>query len=79
MDSLPVLTVWTVYFDPSDQPGQYVVRPHHVADGVVTTSPDGWVRPTLDEARTVIDKCSPGLYRQDRSPDDDPAILETWF
>lgn len=76
-----VLYQWTVYEDPSDYPGMYVVRRFTIVrngDGppVIESDPEPMiVTDSLDEAREVIPR---GAYCLGRHPDDDPAIFEVW-
>jgi len=66
-----MLEIWTIYDSPIDLPGRFVARK--------------WVldRPTdkLLQDRTLEglrEKLPQGLVRLDRSPQDDPKIIETW-
>ena len=64
--------MFVVYFNPQDFPGKYVVRRH------VGTRPDAEpliVCDSLHQARSAI----PADTRLDRSPDDDPVIVEVWL
>lgn len=76
-----VLYTWTVYEDPSDYPGKYVVRRFTIhrpdeADRVIVEDPEPMiVTDLLDKAREVIPA---GAYCLGRHPDDDPAIYEVW-
>ena len=67
------MIVFVIYFNPSDSPGNYVVRRFAgmVADEfpVITAA-------SLEEARSVIPGWCAGLAR---SVEDDPVIVETWF
>jgi hypothetical protein len=71
------LETYTIYHDPTDYPGRYVVRRFVVAAGhpipdltpiIVTTS--------RLEARNAIPR---GLTCFPRDPTDEPAIVETWL
>lgn len=68
--------VFTVYYNPQDFPGKYVVR---LFDGdkpmrLLT------VKDTLEEARAAIPQEPPlGFIRFERSPEDAKAIVETWL
>lgn len=72
------LAMWTVYHNTSDYPGLYVVRRLVLepGGGMVKDVQPSYVGASLDEARDAI---PPGLYRQDRNPNDDPVIVEVWF
>jgi hypothetical protein len=72
-----VLEIWVVYLNPTDYPGRYVVRRQRAFAGQVEVDPHpAVVAETLDEARAWVPY---GLYCQPAHPEDDPAILETWF
>lgn len=72
------MTQYCIYKSPSDYPGQFVVRKWTIGAGTLTPSmePHG-IYDTLDEARESI----PLTHRVcvQRSPEDDPVILETWL
>lgn len=71
------LVMWTVYSNPSDYPGRWVVRRARVyAGAVVPEATPVAVTDTLEAARAAI---PPGLFRQPRYPEDDPVIAEVWF
>ena len=72
------LIIYTVYFNPSDYPGKYVVRGYEI-DGI---NPDGKpleceVYETLNQAREPLSKL--GLYLLDRHMYDDACIVEVWL
>lgn len=71
------LDIWTVYFNPDDHPGKYVVRRFAVKAGGKTDVDDPcYVGGSLLEARCCV---PPGLYCQTRDPKDQPSIVESWF
>lgn len=71
------LWIWTVYQNPSDFPGKFVVRASAILAGRVVMDPEATcVVETLEEARRAI---PPGLYRQPRQRLDDPCIVEVWL
>lgn len=78
MNADPLLTVWTVYQNPSDHPGWWVLRAHDVVRGQENPVPRSeWhAALTLDGVRLAL---PPGLTRLDRNPTDDPVIYETWI
>jgi hypothetical protein len=66
--------IFTIYENPADCPGLFVVRERVVAEdanelGAARTAE------TLEEARSLV---PPGADRIDRSPDDDSSIVESW-
>lgn len=67
-----VFPIFTVFFNPKDFPGKYVVR---LFDGKTPTRLLA-VKDTLEEARSTI---PPMFLRVDRSPTDNPVIVETWL
>jgi len=74
-----VLSIWTIYDQPRDVPGQYVARrwevvPHE-RDPVATE--DTIQSSDLDMVRRSLQLR--GLTCLARSPKDDPAILESWL
>jgi len=70
------LTIWTIYRNPLDFPDGFVTRPWLVGRGGVTRAGMAQVAGTLEDARAQV---PPGLYRQERAPDDDPNIVESWL
>lgn len=66
------LEIYTVYENPTDYPGKFVVRKF------VLDKPTDWVKvaDTLPEARATMPL---GLFGMPRDPSDDPKIIETWF
>jgi hypothetical protein len=67
--------IFTVYKSPRDYEGQFVVRERDVTAGNVEVG-SARTAATLEEARALIPK---GADRIDRSPDDDPTIVESWM
>jgi len=71
-----VLFQWTIYEDPSDFPGKWVVRRFSIRRGSAEADPEPMVvTDSLEAARNVIPK---GAYCLGRHPEDDPAIYEVW-
>lgn len=67
------LTVWTVYHNPKDYPGHWVLRAHDVPGG---PRGDCAVSKTYEGLRKHIPMDCVRLARQ---PADDPVIFETWL
>lgn len=67
-----MLELWTVYDSPNDLPGRFVARKWLLDQPTSELLQDK----TLDELRV---KLPPGLTRLERSPQDDPKIVETWI
>jgi hypothetical protein len=71
------LRTYTIYVDPLDAPGVYVVRGFTITSGESIPDPDPTaVVDSLDEARAAL---PPGLYSLGREPSDHPSIVETWI
>ena len=64
--------LWTIYFNPRDYPGLYVVRKFNWDK----PTKEFYTAKTLTEARTYIPS---GLINMNRQPNDDPVIIETWI
>ena len=67
-----ILELWTVYDSPIDLPGRFVARKWLLDQPTDELLQDK----TLDGLRKKLPK---GLMRMERSPQDDPKIVETWF
>jgi hypothetical protein len=67
------LTIWTVYKNPRDYPGHYVLRAHDVPGG---PRADCFVSKTY---LGLMRNLPMGLMRMMPAEDDDPVILETWL
>lgn len=70
------LAMWTVYHNPADYPGKFVVRKWEVYGGKAHSTPIVHTGVTVEEVRAQIPK---GLYCQPRLEDDEPHIVEVWF
>ena len=66
------LSIWTVYFNPTDFPGLFVVRRFELDQ----RTDEHYTGATLGEVRGFI---PPNLYRMPRNPDDEPHIVECWL
>lgn len=73
------LYMFTIYDDPTDHPGKFVVRRWWLdfpgGEPFKDTEPTAVV-PTLEEARAAVPE---GMYRLSRLPNDEPQIVETWI
>jgi hypothetical protein len=67
------LTMWTIYDQPKDFPGQIVARRHDVPGGPTDHKMGG----DLDMLRDVFRGA--GLVRVNRAKNDDVKIVETWI
>lgn len=70
------LPMFTVYFNPPDHPGKYVVRMHVVEAGGSRPTNEGVVADDLETVRSVIPH---GLTCMPRDPNDEKQIVEVWF
>lgn len=66
--------VWTIYANPSDYPGKWVVRQWFGE----TPDPMAGVCDSLELARDLVWRAG-GSFCLHRAADDDPAIHETWI
>lgn len=71
-----VFSTWTIYFNPKDHPGKYVVRRFEIGKALTRPTNDMFVADTLDEARALLPI---GLLCFKRDLSDDPVIVETWL
>jgi len=72
----PPLSLWTVYYNPSDYPGKFVARRFELDK----PTHDVVVADTLDNVRAGIRmRATFLLTRLDRNPGDDSVIVETWI
>lgn len=71
------LPIWTIYFNPTDYPGSYVVRRSLIGHGTITPDPEPTiVTPELDKARMVIPGYAIPFPRHET---DDACIIESWL
>lgn len=76
------MVCWAIYGPGNREfPGQFVVRRWHSA-GDGTPVPD--LHPlvlsaTVDGARSEVRRKTPALVPIERSPQDDPTLIESWF
>jgi len=75
------LCIWVIYKDAIDTPPGYFIRRWVVHPGREHPEPDpyGVQALTLEQARECIRENVGILYRMDRSPTDDPCIVESWL
>lgn len=77
-ESGPKLRTYTIYADPLDAPGLYVVRGFTIVPGADAV-PDAdplLITDSLERARAAL---PPGLHNLGRDPSDHPSIAETWI
>ena len=71
------MTIYTIYSNPLDYPGKYVVRRSIIREGGlhVAVEPDAVVDSLLEARSHIPDS----LFRMPRVPHDDPCIVESWL
>lgn len=69
-----MVSIWTVYGNPSDYPGKFVAR-KFIGE---TMTNEMLVFDDLERLRDVM-QFEFGLVKLMRHPTDDPVILETWL
>jgi len=72
----PEMVQYAIYENPSDFPGQFVVRKWIISAGEAVPTNEHWTAKTLEEARGHV---PPWLACLTRSPEDDPVIVEVWI
>lgn len=76
MDQVRPLSIWTIYENPSDFPGEFVAREHQI-DRYGTIATNNIRRgKTLESVREQL---PPGLVRMVRTEFDPPNVVETWL
>jgi hypothetical protein len=72
---------YTIYENPKDMPGHYVVRGWDVEDGDLIMADEAITIPISEEGLSTLRKSlqENGLFCIGRSPEDDLVILETWL
>lgn len=70
------LDIWTVYHNPSDYPGLYVLRRFVTSAAGVFADQNAHVGRTLADVRRHI---PPGLLFIPRQSADEPQVVETWL
>lgn len=69
---------YVIYDRPADFPDAVVVRRWLIGPGTVEPD-DAWPVDDLRQARLIVGALYPDAYRLDRSPGDDPTIIEVWI
>ncbi len=70
---------YVVYKNPSDFPGQIVVRKYSGLGTAETKPEEAQVFDSLKNARVYIQAYAPGFSCFTRHQDDDSVIVETWL
>lgn len=71
------LRIWTLYENPSDFPGMFVLRECAVMPGGELRHLCAWSSSRPEPLRERMQAL--GLVRLVRSPNDEPHIVETWI
>lgn len=71
------LDMFTIYDNPADARGFFVVRRWEMRRGIKVPVPrEAYALPSLHMARGIIPR---GRVRMERNDEDDPTIVETWI
>ena len=77
---MEALSIFTVYENPRDYPGSFVVRRFYVdGSSVQHAALPLVVTDTLDEARAAIRRAHPVAVCMARNDGDEPQIVESWI
>lgn len=71
------LSIWTIYDHPRDRPDQYIARRFEIVSGGARATDDTIESPHLHLIRESL--ILQGLTPINRSPGDDPNIIESWL
>lgn len=71
------LSMWTLYRNPADAPGVYVLRRFEVLGGEVSLTREAYMDGDPERLRSLMRMR--GLACLPRSPGDEPHIVETWI
>jgi hypothetical protein len=71
------LSIYTLYDNPSDMLGFFVVRRYDVFKGYAVATHETWTSMEIDPLRERLERM--GLQCIPRSPGDDPQIVESWL
>ena len=69
-------TQYVIYDHPADHPEYFVVRPWDIGKAGAIPRKAAGLFVTLDSARAYCEQF--GMVRLERSPGDDPKIIEVW-
>jgi hypothetical protein len=72
-----ILSIWTIYDHPRDYPTGFIARRHEVVVGGTGPTDDTVKADDLYTLRKHL--LQAGLTRINRSPDDEPQIVESWI
>jgi hypothetical protein len=71
------LNIWTLYDNPSDMPGYFVLRRYEAYRGFSLSTPDVCASKDIEEMRNVMRNL--GLHCIPRHDGDEPHIVEIWI
>jgi hypothetical protein len=69
------ISMWTIYENPTDHPGDFVARRWHGSSIRMEPTTDVFTGATLDGVRQQLPQ---GLYNIGRKHGDEPQIVEVW-
>jgi hypothetical protein len=72
-----ILSIWTIYDHPRDYPNGFIARRHTVAVSGTGPTDDTVKADDLTTLRRHL--LQAGLTRINRSPEDEPQIVESWL
>lgn len=75
-DNRDVLNIWTIYFNPVDAPGKYVLRRFEVHEGQSVPC-ERYVADDIQLFRTEMRRR--GLVMMNRDPNDHETVVECWL
>jgi hypothetical protein len=73
------LVMWKVYKHPNDRPGEYVASKFVITEDFYRSSNESISSRSLTDVRNVLRSLYPGLIQLERTPDDEPHIVEVWL
>jgi len=74
---MDAMETYTVYFNPTDYPGRYVVRRFWLGIAPEPVADQDWFF-VGDSLVAVRERVPPHCIRFNRYPDDEPQIVEWW-
>jgi hypothetical protein len=74
---VPAMRIYTIFRDPLDAPGKFVVRGFSIVRGEPSPVPDakGYAVDSLEHARALVPR---GTFRIGPSTEDHGTIVESW-
>lgn len=76
-DGAHTLSIWTIYENPSDEPGWFVARRDELAADASTPKSEVYITRQVEVLRDMLR--ARGLTCLPRHPDDEQHIVECWI